>query len=433
MDIPPPPAPEPPSQPGQGHGPGWPPPPPGPHPGPQQPWYPYPAAYPQPYPPLQAARTSGLAIASLVTGIVCCVPPLGLVLGVLALRRIRKQGQRGKGMAITGVVLSAISTVLAVVLVVTGAVSAFWDGFRDGIDDARSTRSTMDLRKGDCFNVPGGELEREVVNVTIVSCAKPHDGEVSGSFKVEGSSFPGDKAITALADRKCWAVEQEYAMDSWALPVEAESYYYTPSTRSWRLGDHSVTCSFATSSGKLTGSVRNDARRLDADQMTYLRASNAYDRVIAAGPDQDRVEDDLPAFKKWAGQVAQVLDQESARLRERAWPAAADAQVRARAQEAELAGKEWAKAAGAANADTFYLHSGAADRALRQATEVAARRALHLATTPPATDSGGSSGGSGSADGGTDSGGTDSGGTEDGPGSGREAGAGSGSDGSKAV
>ncbi|GGP51962.1 DUF4190 domain-containing protein [Streptomyces melanogenes] len=424
MDIPPPPAPEPPAQPGQGHGPGWPP----PAPGPQQPWYPYPQPYAQPYPqPFQEpARTSGLAIASLVTGIVCCVPPLGLVLGAIALGRIRKHGQRGKGMAITGVVLSAISTVLAVVLVVSGAVSAFWDGFRDGIDEVKSTRSTMDLRKGDCFDVPGGELEREVVNVTIVPCAKPHDGEVSGSFKLDGSTFPGDKAITALADRKCWAVEQEYAMDSWALPVEAESYYYTPSTRSWRLGDHSVTCSFATTSGKLTGSVRNDARRLDADQVTYLRSSNAYDRVLATGPDRDRVEDDLPAFKKWAGEVSQVLGQESARLRERSWPASAQAQVSARAKEAELAGKEWAKAAGAADAEAFYLHSGAADRAVRQATEVAARGALHLATTPPATDSGGSSGGTGGADGGTDSGGT-----EEGPGSGT--GSGNGSDGSKAV
>ncbi|OAR24615.1 hypothetical protein A8W25_19780 [Streptomyces sp. ERV7] len=414
MDIPPPPAPEPPSQPGQGHGPGWPP----PYPGPQQPWYPYPQPFQEP------AKTSGLAIASLVTGIVCCVPPLGLVLGAVALGRIRKRGQRGKGMAITGVVLSSISTVLAVVLVVSGALSAFWDGFRDGIDDARGTRSTMDLRKGDCFDVPGGELEREVVNVRILSCDKPHDGEVSGSFKLEGSSFPGDKAITALADRKCWAVEQEYAMDGWALPVEAESYYYTPSSRSWRLGDHSVTCSFATTSGKLRGSVRNDARRLDADQMTYLRASNAYDRALAAGPDRDRVEDDLPAFKKWAGQVSQVLAQESVRLRGRDWPAAAEAKVRARADEAELAGKEWAKAAGAADAEAFYLHSGAADRALRRSTEVEARRSLRLATTPPSTDSGDSAGGTGGADGGTDGGGT-----EDGPGSGT----GTGGDGSKEV
>ncbi|MEV6549696.1 DUF4190 domain-containing protein [Streptomyces sp. NPDC051597] len=420
MDIPPPPAPEPPAQPGQGHGPGWPP----PHPGPQQPWYPYPQPFPEP------VATSGLAVASLVTGIICCVPPLGLVLGVLALGRIRKKGQRGKGMAITGVVLSSISTLLAVVLVATGALSAFWDGVREGIDDARSTRSTMDLRKGDCFNVPGGELEAEVVDVAVVSCAEPHDGEVSGSFKVEGTSFPGEKEVTALADRRCWYVEQEYALDSWALPVEAESYYYTPSSRSWRLGDRTVTCSFATTSGKLKGSVRNDVRRLDADQVTYLRSSNAYDRVLAAGPDEDRVEDDLPAFKEWAGRVSQVLAQEGVRLRGRSWPATANAQVGARAKEMEAAGAEWAKAARAADADAFSTHSVAADGALRQATEIAARRALRLATTPPDTGSGGSDGGGrGGADGGTD--GTDSGGTEDGPGTGR--GTGNGSGGSKAV
>ncbi|WP_369376645.1 DUF4190 domain-containing protein [Streptomyces sp. cg36] len=405
MDIPPPPAPEPP--PGQGHGPGWPP----PYPVPQQPWYPYPQPFQEP------AKTSGLAIASLVTGIVCCVPPLGLVLGGFALAQIRKKGLRGKGMAITGVVLSSIATVLALVLAVSGGFGAFWDGFREGIDDAKSRRSTMDLRKGDCFVVPGGELEREVVKVNVVPCAEPHDGEVSGSFKLDGSAFPGEQRMTALADQKCWAVEQEYAMDSWALPVEAESYYYTPSQQSWKVGDHSVTCAFATTSGKLKGSVRNDARRLDPDQMTYLRAANAYDRVLAAGPDQDRVEDDLDGFKKWAGQVSEVLTQEGTRLRGRSWPSTAQDPVDARLKEVDLAQKEWAKAAVAADADAFYLHSGAADRALRQATEVAARAALHLATTPPATDSGGSS--SGGADGGS-SGGTDSEETDGGSGSGTE-------------
>ncbi|MFK8912016.1 DUF4190 domain-containing protein, partial [Streptomyces sp. YS-3] len=396
------------------------------HPGTQQPWYPYPQSYPQPFP--QPAGTSGLAVASLVTGILCCVPPLGLVLGVLALGRIRKKGQRGKGMAVAGVVLSSVSTVLAVVLVVTGAASAFWDGVRDGIDDARSTRSTQDLRRGDCFNVPGGELEAEIVHVIVVPCAEPHDGEVSGSFTVEGATFPGDKAVTALADRRCWYVEQEYALDSWALPVEAESYYYTPSSRGWRLGDRTVTCSFATTSGKLKGSVRNDARRLDADQVTYLRSANAYDRVLAAGPDEDRVEDDLPAFKEWAGRVSQVLEQESVRLRGRSWPAAADARVSARTKEMEAAGREWAKAAVSSDAAAFYVHSGAADRALRQETEVAARRALRLATTPPDTDSGGADGGTGSGRGG---GGTGSGGTGDGPDSGPENETGSG--GSKSV
>ncbi|MBD0745264.1 DUF4190 domain-containing protein [Streptomyces sp. CBMA152] len=426
MDIPPPPAPEPHPQPGQGHGPGWPP----PYPGPQQPWYPYPQPFPEP------ARTSGLAVASLVTGIVCCVPPLGAVLGGVALGHIRKKGLRGKGMAVTGVVLSSVSTVLAVVFVVSGAAGSFWDGFKSGVHDAQHTRSTMNLRRGDCFNVPGGELEREVVNVTVVPCDKPHDGEVSGSFKLSGSAFPGDKAITALADRRCWPVEQEYAMDSWALPAEAESYYYTPSQRSWRLGDHSVTCAFATSSGKLHGSVRNDALRLDADQMTYLRSSNAYDRAFASAPDKDRVEEDLDGFRKWAGKLSDVLTQESARLRGRTWPASADAQVQARIKEFELAQKEWAKAATATDADAFYLHSGAADHALRQATEIAARRALHLATTPPATDSGGSTGGTSGADGGS-TGESDNGGTDAGPGtgsgSGNGSGSGTGSDGSKSV
>lgn len=73
-------------------------------------------------------KSSGLAIASMVCGIVglvlsCCVPYLplvlsivGLVLGVISLR---KQAD-GKGMAIAGVVCSAITLILAIVGLVVG-------------------------------------------------------------------------------------------------------------------------------------------------------------------------------------------------------------------------------------------------------------------------------------------------------------------------
>ncbi len=68
---------------------------------------------PLPSPPLQTpAKASGLAIASLVVGILSIIPLLGivaLILGLIALSAISKSAGRlsGKGLAVAGVVLGA--------------------------------------------------------------------------------------------------------------------------------------------------------------------------------------------------------------------------------------------------------------------------------------------------------------------------------------
>lgn len=415
MEIPPPPAPGQPQQPQPGQGYGWPAPPqapggqPGPAPAPGSylgqpmnggPWYPYPQAPQQP-------PTSGLAIGSLITGILCCIPPLGLILGAVALGQIKKKGLRGKGMAVTGVVLSTISTLLLIVSIATGGLTDGWRNFKDGWNSSTSTRNTLDLRKGDCFDVPGGKLEREVASVRIVPCQGKHDAEVSGSFVLTNNGvYPGAGTISAQAEARCWEVEQAYAMDSWKIPAGAGPYYYTPSRKSWGLGDHTVTCAFASEGGKLEGSVRNDATTLDADQVAFLKAANDVERTLAKAPDEDRVEDDLPGFKKWAGEMTGALGLDAEDLGAHNWSAGKLASVQAYINGMKTAQMEWVQAAGARDADAFYLHSGAADKAMKQADEIAARAALGLATTPPSTDnhSGGGTGGSGGGTGGSGTG-----------------------------
>jgi hypothetical protein len=60
--------------------------------------------------------TNPLAIASLITGALCCMPfPIAAVItGFLAIRQVdQSQGaQKGKGLAIAGIVLGIISTFL---------------------------------------------------------------------------------------------------------------------------------------------------------------------------------------------------------------------------------------------------------------------------------------------------------------------------------
>lgn len=75
-------------------------------------------AYPGAVPP-----QSGLAIAAMIVslcGLVTCglSGVVGLILGIVALQQVRRTGARGRGMAITGIVVGAVFTVLFVLFVV---------------------------------------------------------------------------------------------------------------------------------------------------------------------------------------------------------------------------------------------------------------------------------------------------------------------------
>ncbi len=64
-------------------------------------------------------KNSGLAIASLVLGLLFCVPfasLVGLILGIVALNQIKNSGGaiQGRGMAIAGIVLGAISMAIGI-------------------------------------------------------------------------------------------------------------------------------------------------------------------------------------------------------------------------------------------------------------------------------------------------------------------------------
>ncbi|MFJ8584945.1 DUF4190 domain-containing protein [Streptomyces sp. NPDC093595] len=329
-------------------------------------------------------NTDGFAIASLVTGILCCVPPLGMVLGAVALVRIGKKGERGKGLAVSGMIMSLVGTLLLTAGLATGVLREAYDGFRDAADQASRTRSTFDLRTGQCFDTPGGAVEAETADVEVVPCSAPHDAEVTGSFKLTGlgEDWPGDEPIETAAEERCATVNQRYAMDAWAVPENALLFYYQPSKRSWRLGDRTVSCSFAAEKDKLTGSLRRDATVLDPHQLAYLKAVNPIDGVLADEPEED-VEEDLAANTAWAGDVAEALAASVSELGEHAWPAASRKGVADLVEELEGARKHWAKAAAAADPEVFWEHYDPGYDALPYDLGSTVRGTLGLADTPP--------------------------------------------------
>ena len=119
----PPPAAQPWGQPPAGYGPpppGYGPPPTGYGPPPGQHGYGAPPGYPNPYGPQPG--TNGMAIASLVTGILGCfygIPAiLAIIFGFVARNQMKQRPQQGGGMALAGIILGFVWIVIGIGLII---------------------------------------------------------------------------------------------------------------------------------------------------------------------------------------------------------------------------------------------------------------------------------------------------------------------------
>ncbi|MFF5974195.1 DUF4190 domain-containing protein [Streptomyces sp. NPDC012769] len=376
---------------------------------PPGPYGPYGPGGPGPYgAPRQS--TNGLAVASLVSGIVCCLPPLGLVFGLIALPQIRKKQQKGKGMAISGIVLSSLACLVMALGFVSGGFGDAWRDFEKGMDEAAKAQSPFSLRKGDCFRLDG-DLEAYATDVETVPCTTPHEGEVSGEFKISGfTKWPGEDAIDRVAEDRCQEINNAYALDTWAVPEDALTYYYLPSRESWRTGDRTVTCAFATEEAPFTRSLRSDASTLDADQLHFLKQMNSLDDAVYEEPDKD-ADEDLAANKAWAREVHRAVTGTSEGLRGHTWPAASAKPVGDLAKDLRAAAPKWHALATAKDADAFWEVYEDAYDALPTDSETKSRSALGLTDTLEGPGGSGSTGGGSTGGGGTGSGGSTGGGS----------------------
>ncbi|CAM4090270.1 DUF4190 domain-containing protein [Kibdelosporangium persicum] len=215
-----------------------------------------PAGYypPPPNLPPPSGRTNGFAIASLVFGIIGGVL-LAVIFGFVALSQIRKRGDKGRGMAIAGLVLSAVWVLLLVAVFVVG----------DGLGAKRDTSTgqvtesgkleVFDLKDGDCFNNVPAE-DKEIMAVDAVPCTQPHDAEVLSQVQVSSTGeYPGVDKIAGEIEKLC--------VDKVGARVEASPiadqlgiFYFYPTKESWARGDRAGTCvAVASTNGKLTAPV----------------------------------------------------------------------------------------------------------------------------------------------------------------------------------
>lgn len=357
---------------------------------------PYPYGTPAPFGDFAQRKPpyNGLAITALVFGLLCCLPLVGVILGVIALVQIKKKGQRGRGLAVAGIVLSTIGTLFAVLFFTTGGWAAFKGGFEEGLEEGvRGVNATADLRPGDCFDVPGaslsdleeGELIREVEEL---SCDAPHDGEAFARFNLSDGAYPGESDLTDEADRRCFGQMSWYAMDTWELAQRANYLYYYPTKANWSFGDHSVVCVFIPREGELTGTLRQDEAVLDDDQLAYLEPVASFNTALAGAPFAG-VDEDLPAHQEWAGEVAGELAALSDALRGHDWDGTAAPGAGQLAGEVDSVRALWEELETAETPDDFRIAWSEALVALADETGGAEelRRALELNTERPDSDS----------------------------------------------
>jgi len=153
---------------------------------PSPPPYGAPPPYGSPYPYPPPAPTNGMAVASLICAFIFA--PLGIVFGHISLSQIKRTGEEGRGLAVSGLVISYLVTALTIVALVAGVVLFSWmarvleeDSLRNGgAGIPRNARPASDELPA--FNPPAGLGANCTYPATVTPAAKvakpPRPGKV---------------------------------------------------------------------------------------------------------------------------------------------------------------------------------------------------------------------------------------------------------------
>ncbi|MFB0631019.1 DUF4190 domain-containing protein [Streptomyces sp. AB3(2024)] len=326
---------------------------------------------------------NGFALASLLVGLLC-LPPLGIVFGVVALVQIARKGERGRALAVVGLVVSVAMTAVLVLGAgryggtVLGRLGPAWEPAR-----VEGELTAIDeLRAGDCFNVPGGDLFDEDPLIHRIGCERVHDAEVTSTAPLALTGSPGTTRIEEEAAQACWTAQDAYAMDTWALPPYAEMFYFAPTSETWRDGDHRLVCVIGTSGRDHRGSLRKDSGMLTVDQVALLRVLNESDRVLGDNPRRE-LGVALAEYRSWAREVDGALGAEAGLLRGVESRPGVGPAARALLKEVEAARVQWQRAARAGKTEEFQRAWDAALGATTIDTEKALRGTYGLSTRVP--------------------------------------------------
>lgn len=216
-------------------------------------------------------KANGLAVASLILGVlgITVIGAIaGIVLGILALGQIRRTGQRGRGMAIAGLALSALWLVLLGAYVVlhggksptpppasSGHSSSPTAGPSTSVSPGAQSTNVFALKPGQCFqNPPASQTMLGVTYVTVVPCSTPHNAQAYVQFTATGTGYPGVDALKRQADSGCHARITKNVQKS-KLKNSMTLHYLYPLESSWNSGHKTITCLIVNSKPNLKTSL----------------------------------------------------------------------------------------------------------------------------------------------------------------------------------
>ncbi|MGH3154395.1 MAG: septum formation family protein [Streptosporangiaceae bacterium] len=157
-------------------------------------------------------------------------------------------GERRRSSSLAVVALIFGVLVLAVAAVVGLTVATH--GFRPKTVVTYRPAAVFRLQAGDCINSSQNGLA-----VTVLSCATPHQAEVFATFSLAGTSWPGSAAAQQEAGNGCTSRIGGY-LNPQLLTAGLTQQYVFPDQKAWQAGVHTVICEVSSSTGPLTGSVR---------------------------------------------------------------------------------------------------------------------------------------------------------------------------------
>jgi hypothetical protein len=137
------------------------------------------------------AKNDGVSIAAFISGLVCCAP-VGVILGIIGIRRTKDGQRKGRWAAVVGLVLGALG-ILAWVGIVAGGVWIF-----------ANTVTPDNAEVGQCVDI---ETDGNEVTMLKKECDESHDGEIVAVEEVDSDN---KEAIeTGMADYCGEAIDAE--------------------------------------------------------------------------------------------------------------------------------------------------------------------------------------------------------------------------------
>lgn len=188
-------------------------------------------------------RTNRFAMAALVAGILGLVV-FGIGFGIAALVQTGRRTQKGRGLAIGAIAVSAVwlvaATAAALVFAATRPSPAVG---RSALPHRDGTVMLASLKAGDCFTTdPEGVADSPFVYPS--PCDHPHEGEVTAKATLPAGPYPGVQQLADRAEALC----KERRPDTVRLAVAGDKDFQPrtdiPSEQDWTSGRRGVTCMY---------------------------------------------------------------------------------------------------------------------------------------------------------------------------------------------